>query len=76
MLIIVLPMAIWLYGRAGGFGAWGRSLAGRLILGALSGPALASLIGAIIGAFAQDDPWMPAHQKVGLWEAVFVYSLT
>jgi hypothetical protein len=65
-----------LYGLTAGFGAWGRSLAGGLLLGALSGVVLASLVGAVIGAQAQNDPWAPTYRKVGFWDAVAAYSLT
>jgi hypothetical protein len=65
-----------LYGLTAGFGAWGRSLAGRLILGALSGVVFAALAGALLGAQAQNDPWAPTYRKVGFWHAVAAYALT
>jgi hypothetical protein len=80
ILIVILGLAaailIVLYGLTAGFGAWGRSLPGRLVLGALSGVVLASLSGAMVGALAQNNPWAPTYQKVGFWEAVSIYSLT
>jgi hypothetical protein len=79
----VLVVSVWvamvstcLYGFAGGFRAWGRSLWGRLFLGALSGPVVGALLGALGGALSQSNPWAPAHQKLGVGESVCVGLLT
>jgi hypothetical protein len=72
-----IMVSIWLYGLGGGFRTWGRSLAGRLFLGAMSGPVLGSLLGGLGGAVGdRSNPWAPAHQQLGRGESVGVGLLT
>lgn len=75
-LIWLAVVSTWGYGLSGGFGSRGRSLGGRIFLGALSGPVLASLFGVLIGMMDRSNPWAGSHHEVSLGESVCINALT